>query len=388
MKLYLFNPDHDLALASNEPHYMPPATVRRMAEELALLPVWFAEPGSGVLASSAYNQLFLQELKERYGLQVTLVTPPEWLQKKQPLELMPWGWNRALCKQFNVTDECVASRRWLSSRERAVELYNQLIQQASLLRIGEMPAVLSTSDACRQFVECHERCVLKAPWSGSGKGLNWCKGVYTPSIKGWCERLLKEQGRVIAETVYDKVEDFALEYYCTGSEIQELGYSLFETNKSGAYSGNILLPQARIEKRLAEYVGMEVLSTVRRLLAERLVSLCAGRYTGYIGVDLMIVRLSEGTYAVHPCVEINLRMNMGIVSLFLQRRLLAPGSEGYYQICYYPTHEALMERHLADAAAHPVVTEGGRLKSGYQPLVPVTPHSQYLAFVTASPSLP
>ena len=40
-ELYLFNPDNDLSLASGEVNYMPPATARRMAEELALLPACF-----------------------------------------------------------------------------------------------------------------------------------------------------------------------------------------------------------------------------------------------------------------------------------------------------------------------------------------------------------
>lgn len=56
--LYLFNPDQDLALASGEVNYMPPASARRMAEELALLPVWFADGPCSVLAPSAYNQSF------------------------------------------------------------------------------------------------------------------------------------------------------------------------------------------------------------------------------------------------------------------------------------------------------------------------------------------
>ena len=60
--LYLFNPDQDLALASGEINYMPPASARRMAEELALLPVWFADRPCSVLAPSAYNQSFLEEM--------------------------------------------------------------------------------------------------------------------------------------------------------------------------------------------------------------------------------------------------------------------------------------------------------------------------------------
>ena len=53
--LYIFNPEHDLALASGETNYMAPASARRMASELALLPMWYVEEGSAVLASSAYN---------------------------------------------------------------------------------------------------------------------------------------------------------------------------------------------------------------------------------------------------------------------------------------------------------------------------------------------
>ena len=44
MKLYVFNPDTDMALANNEENYMAPASACRMAQDLALLPVWYANP--------------------------------------------------------------------------------------------------------------------------------------------------------------------------------------------------------------------------------------------------------------------------------------------------------------------------------------------------------
>ncbi len=43
MKLYVFNPDTDMALANNEENYIAPASVRRMAQDLALLPIWYAQ---------------------------------------------------------------------------------------------------------------------------------------------------------------------------------------------------------------------------------------------------------------------------------------------------------------------------------------------------------
>ena len=36
MKLYVFNPDADMALGNNEENYMAPASIRRMAEAIAM----------------------------------------------------------------------------------------------------------------------------------------------------------------------------------------------------------------------------------------------------------------------------------------------------------------------------------------------------------------
>ena len=60
MELYLINPYSDLALANNEANYIAPASARRMAQDMALLPIWYAAPGSAVLAPSAYNADFLK----------------------------------------------------------------------------------------------------------------------------------------------------------------------------------------------------------------------------------------------------------------------------------------------------------------------------------------
>ena len=68
--LYIFNPDHDLALASGNVNYMPPASARQMAADLALLPVWYASPESAVLAPSAYNLDFLREMQQHLSLPV------------------------------------------------------------------------------------------------------------------------------------------------------------------------------------------------------------------------------------------------------------------------------------------------------------------------------
>ena len=66
-----------MALASGETNYMAPASARQMASDLALLPMWYAEAGSAVLAPSAYNADFLKTKSELLGMDVALLTEPE-----------------------------------------------------------------------------------------------------------------------------------------------------------------------------------------------------------------------------------------------------------------------------------------------------------------------
>ena len=75
--LYIFNPEHDLAMASSEKNYMAPASARQMAADLALLPVWYAEKEAKILAPSAYNMNFLKEIQALLGDMAQLITEPE-----------------------------------------------------------------------------------------------------------------------------------------------------------------------------------------------------------------------------------------------------------------------------------------------------------------------
>ena len=68
MKIYIFNPDTDMALANNEAHYMAPSSIRCMEHDLALLPVWYAPHDAAVLAPSAYNARHLQAMRQLFDL--------------------------------------------------------------------------------------------------------------------------------------------------------------------------------------------------------------------------------------------------------------------------------------------------------------------------------
>ncbi|WP_336533437.1 hypothetical protein [Bacteroides acidifaciens] len=392
--LYLFNPEHDLALASGEANYMAPASARRMASELALLPMWYAEEGSAVLAPSAYNLDYVKKIQELLGLSVDLITDPE-LAIEQDLDIRPWGWDVALRKRLSVlgVDEVLLPSmgqlndlREYSHRSKAVALLPEL--QLNEYFCGES-YYLKTPEEWKRFVEGRKECLLKAPLSGSGKGLNWCKGIFTPFISGWCTRVAASQGGVIAEPIYNKVEDFAMEFYSDGAgELTFVGYSLFHTGKSGMYEGNCLLSNEAIRKQLAQYIPLEALMDLENCLKYRLSALVGTVYKGYLGVDMMICRFPENekpVFRIHPCVEINLRMNMGVIARFLHDRYVRPGSTGRFVIDYHPSEGEALQEHERMSATYPLESREGRVYSGYLPLVPVHRRSCYRAWIWVTP---
>lgn len=385
--LFLFNPDHDLALANHDLNYMSPASARQFSTDLALFPVWYGGGENFVLAPSAYNLNFLNEMRMRFPKLASLLTEAEVAITKD-ICYAPWGWDSAVYKrliQLGVpprdlpTQERLDVIREKSHRLQAVELLKRL--QFSHC-CGESLYITELNEL-KEYVESRTACLLKAPLSGSGKGLNWCKGVFTPHISDWCRNVIRQQNGVVAEPLYDKVVDFSMQFFAdVDGHIRFSGYSLFHTTGSGAYDGNLLTTDAEIEKRLVKYIPVTVIEEVRSALEKELTQLIDGDYMGYFGVDMMICRSYDALeYRLHPCVEINLRMNMGMSSRIFYDRYIQPGKKGILKVSYYATNDQLQEEHRRMLAEHPLEMEHGRITRGYLSLVPVTPRAKYSAWV-------
>jgi hypothetical protein len=392
-ELFLFNPDHDLAMANHDVNYMPPASARQFGTDLALFPAWYAGAENAVLAPSAYNRSFLNEMRVRFPQLAYLLTETEVAMTKD-VSFVPWGWDAAVHKRFIQlgvppralpAQEDLSVIREKSHRLRSVELLKRLRFDHCC---GESFYMTELKEL-KNYVESRTSCVLKAPLSGSGKGLNWCKGVLTSHIGDWCKNTIRQQGGVVAEPVYDKSADFAMEFYADAEgRVRFAGYSLFRTTAGGSYESNLLVTDADIEDRLAGYVPLRVLHEVRKALEQELSVLTGGVYVGYLGVDMMICRSYDlFEYCLHPCVEINLRMNMGMASRIIHDRFVLRGKRGLLKVCYYASNAQLQEEHRRMTAEYPLETEGGKIAAGYLPLVPITPRSQYVAWVLVDDSV-
>lgn len=69
----------------------------------------------------------------------------------------------------------------------------------------------------KKYITSLERCVLKAPWSGSGRGIMYVSSKeWNDSAEGWVSRVLRVQGEIMVEPLCNKVCDFAMEFYADG----------------------------------------------------------------------------------------------------------------------------------------------------------------------------
>ena len=378
-RLYLFNPENDMALASGSPYYMPPASAKKMASDLSALPSWYAEAGSGVWVSDVRHVGWMHE-------SCRLSPSVEWTVDAGADfdEFVSWGWSPALLHRLRSSgvsmtlphEEQVADLRRLSSRQVAVALLPCLQMDGTM---GESAWLTSVDEVCA-FSSRYDKLLLKAPWSGSGKGIQPLSGLPDDNLSGWARRIIATQGGLVGEPYYNKVEDFAMEFHVSDGKVEFAGYSLFEADARGIYKENWLASDEAIERRLAKYVSLEVLVEIRKKLLVELPMLMGNACQGYLGVDMMVCQIGE-EYAVHPCVEVNLRMNMGVVSRLFFDRFMHPKTSGRYVIDYYPHPGDALRFHEEMKLRYPLEVCDGRMMEGYLSLTPVFEDTAYQIYV-------
>ena len=294
--MWVFNVEHDLCLASGERNFIPPRAVVEFAQRC------------------------------------------RWIGKYMPVSqgagrIVPWGWNMQLKGRLLregvpaaelPSDAELEFIKENSRRELAVELLEHLNGGYDGRIVSSRYRIVAHSlQEIEEFLEKKGRVVLKAPLSGSGKGVRFVTGELMETDRGWCRRTLESQGAVIVEERLDVVQEFAMlfevgavsagvEGTCI-SGIKFLGYSMFYAS-NGAYKGNLLASNGYIEKKLAKDVGKNILEGIRENVAGFLQEKLCGRYTGFVGVDMFLYRGGEGRVMINPAVEINLRMTMGLIA--------------------------------------------------------------------------
>lgn len=378
---YIFNPDHDLALASASDHFDAPLSAKRFAQECALLPLWYAESNSTIFSSTNFAEWF-KELQQSF---------PQFSQTDisssiaQSESFFPWGWNLTLRRNLEKrgcsvlpSKEDIEKIRELSHRRNAIAACTYVHEHANT-HIGMVsPATAIQKNEIRDFCHEHPYAIFKAPWSGSGKGIVRILGEVPDNLYNRVCNIIQKQGCIIAEPLYTRIQDFAMEFTCENGMTRFAGYSWFYTDEHGAYLGNLLATDDAIERRLSQWLSIEDIHTIRTCLMAFIQETMAPYYNGVLGVDMFILD-DTGTYRIHPCVEINMRMTMGMLARKLYDRFVSQEKEGVFLMHYFTDSLELTNYYLKQRNTYPCHIENGRITKGYKELIPITESSHYLA---------
>ena len=323
MKLHIFNPEHELALAANLDKFTAPHAGRQLRNDLSFIPAVWAEEGDFVLV----DDIDCARDKVRHLLgssdKVEFITKPQLTKVFHDTMLVdsihPWGWNAALVYELKrmdcpdimlPTQDTLDKLRILSSRQWAAEHLQEGVTYASSI------------DEVRQVIANMDKAVVKAPWSCSGRGVRYVtrqdfrNGQDYTAFERWASNVIYQQGGVTIEPYYNKVKDFGMEFEVCNGKVEYRGLSLFQTIKN-AYTGNVLATEEEKREMLQAYVDGNLLDEIRQSIIARMTPVLKDTYNGPFGIDMMVYGNGNSGFSVNPCVELNLRRTMGHVALDL-----------------------------------------------------------------------
>lgn len=247
----------------------------------------------------------------------------------------PWGWSLAAkqrYRQMGVAEEQLPSDEWLgevrrlSSREFAcgyikdllAEMKDERLLGSEMKWVDNLNCQLPAFNWLRRAKGC--QLIFKSPWSSSGRGVFVAeveRKEHQLSTVNRLQGFLSSQGGFVMDRFYeDKVLDFAMEFFVNDDKsVDFLGWSVFHAGENGAYGYNYVESQEELVGRILN--GENSLNgLLGNLVDYHKVHLAKTGYRGPVGIDML--KTADGY--IHPCLEINFRMNMGILALLLQER--------------------------------------------------------------------
>ncbi len=384
--LHLFAPENDMALAFGGKYYTPTPVAQTIAKDLSLLPLWYAQEEDAYVWSNQTVPFAMQEILNMLGVTAQAVKQPPCNNIRPAV----WGWSLYITERLAragidralmPNDKEIEKIRNLSGRAITRTILQELQKRDIGYSLPPLPEILCNEEAVAAYLSSQSASILKSPWSSSGRGIWVSKSQHDNAIIRTAAGIIRKQGYIMGELLQEKCVDLAMEFYSNGTEVVFSGYSLFHTDSRGAYQGNLLASNKEIENRLSSYIAPQILHNTRQQLEDILTAIIAPHYTGYLGIDMIIYRSTRDEILLHPCIELNLRMSMGMVARIIADRYIGIDSTGVYQVKYAASSQHLQDMHDTLSQQHPLNIDNGRISSGYLPLTPIQSHTQYLAYI-------
>lgn len=393
--LFHFNATCEMEVGNGLPTYTAPVFLRKFGAELELLPLYLANENDYLLIENHPSEQFLESISVLKPKLPKLFTKEPLLDalnnNLQLNALVPWGWSpaehrllepyKAFCSQdFKKQGNAVwkAEHKDLYSRNMALNLLLDFIEttknKEQFISEDYLPQACTSIAEVEQLMQKWKNLVVKAPWSSSGRGMIvLCKNDFHQTYKKWINGVIKSQGYAMVEPLLNKVCDLSFHFEIKEKqEIKYLGQASFSTTEGGQYIGNNVqaLPN-NLPAEAYNFLCAENLIEIQNGLQSALLkSEIYKNYTGVLGIDVLLYSTADRKLKFQPCLEINLRQNMGTVALAI-RNLLPENSQGTWQIKYFSDKEASssLEFNKQMQEEHPLIVEQGKMSKGYLSLI-------------------
>ena len=355
-RLWLFNPENDLALAANTTVYTSPPAAARLRRSGAALPMWLGRAGDFFLCDGM-NEAWFESVKNEFGIEAN---PWDHITPALPV---PWGWSKSAKMDFiraGVPEQALPPAgildlyRNLSHRRLTVEIHRRL---ADMLPFEIWPGAVEvrSKGELERLLRKYPDGVIKLPWSSSGRGVTFTDAVSAGKAAGQSAGAISKYGSVLFERRAERMADFAMLFMAGSGGVELQGLSLFRTDERGNYSGNMVAPQHTLAAAVGAVYPLAQLYNVAEALQVVLTDVL-GTYCGPVGVDMLVADGGGSAPLLHACVEVNLRYTMGFAALALERYAGVPAL-------------LTVERgDTTDACSH--TSDGARLMSGRLALTP------------------
>lgn len=400
--IYYYNPTCEYAIANGQVSWQPNRLLQKMEADLEILPLYFSRPDDVVLVRKVPGLEFTDSLHNLAIQSPRFVNLHHFSEDKsfvdQPKNwLMPWGWSpvahkllgplKASCsEQFKNSPVAVwkPEYREIYSKKFALDLLKHilpLLPAEKVIEPEQVAQVCTLQNEIEELIEKWGPIMVKAPWSSSGRGLQ--PVTKTPVVPKVWEKILgivKEQGFVIVEPLLPKVMDMSLQFELSGNSIHFTGISRFMTNSKGQYQGNYLngWPETfnREEISFAETMAAQLAPQLIDVLEK---SNLSTYYEGNFGVDTLIYTDRKGRLRINPCLEINVRKNMGMLSLILEKKIQTD-TKGIYRT-WYDKNNNFSAFSAAMTKVYPPSFKGDKLTSGFFALTPADINTSFGAYL-------
>ena len=353
--LHIFNPSCETAIANGTVSYLPNRTLQTFEDDLSYLPSLFSNSKDLILMPKYESLEHLEEL-HRFSFPIPgQILQTDFFDEKQRIiseinSYKLWGWSpnwiHRLKKNKRVSSlnfekstfySWTDSHKEIYSRKMAKLVMESITNENNPIYVNSEFRVqaLETINELEDFLAKHQQIVLKEPWSSSGRGIIMLrKNFLNTSIVQRVKGVFQQQKYIMAEPMLDKQMDMAMHFEIKNKEVFYKGDTYFKTGSNGQYQANYLNQYPELEDRVLDFLKFNKEQVKDDLLKALSKSEIPKYYEGFLGVDIMIVEQNK-RLVFQPCVEINLRNNMGTVALHLQE-IIHPEAKGTFNIVFNP----------------------------------------------------